>query len=388
MWGTDPFQIPIPNCTQFSGLYRTKHLTKIKSRVYFKTGNTGNLRKMKRIRNKDIAEIVGVSRAAVTQVLNGSRPGCVSPEKRDSILRIAKENNYYPDFAAQVLGSGRTRTIGMPMPWMQTLATSFSCGRLLNHVTTLLEKRGYMLTLLPVANDSSSKIHQDIDALLCSRRVDGLIINQPFLNPEAEQTIRRNRIPAVSFGFSSDSRHSSPGIPNVMFDCRAALDELITRFSQYGKTAMIALLKSSNTRVSIFKSRPELTLFGLEQDPYFLYNTAAAAMVFIRAHWQELKNYPCWILQNDSFAYAAVCVIREMGLVPGKDILLAGFDDVEENFEAPFFTTVHDPFDEMADECIRLLFDQLISKKFSEERVTVRSRVVYRGSSLPVNPAN
>lgn len=344
---------------------------------------------MKRIRNKDIAEIVGVSRAAVTQVLNGSRPGCVSVERRDAILRIAREHNYHPDFAAQVLGSGRTRTIGMPMPWMQTLATSFSYGRLLNHVTARLEKRGYMLTLLPVANDSPSKIYQSIDDLLCSRRVDGLIINRPFLDPEAERTIRQNQIPAVFFAFSSDPHDSiSPGIPGVMFDCRAALDELIARFSQYGKTALIALLKSSNTRVSIFKSHPELTLFGLEHDPYFLYNTAAAAMVFIRAHWQELKNYPCWILQNDSFAYAALCVIREMGLVPGRDILLAGFDDVEENFEVPFFTTVHDPFDEMADECIRLLFDQLISKKFSEERVTVRSRVVYRGSSLPVNPAN
>ena len=42
------------------------------------------------IRCKDIAEMVGVSRQAVTAVLNNSRPNCVSPEKREENKGEAK----------------------------------------------------------------------------------------------------------------------------------------------------------------------------------------------------------------------------------------------------------------------------------------------------------
>ena len=365
-------------------------LTNAKSSVsyYQRQGNTGNPKEenMSRIRNKDIAEIVGVSRAAVTQVLNGSRPGCVSEAKRKAILKIAEEHNYHPDFAAQVLGSGKTRTIGMPLPWMQTLSSSFSYGRLLNYLTAKLEQKGYMLTLLPVANESSEKIHQGIDVLLRSRRVDGIVVNLHFLNQELGKTIQENKIPVVSFSFSSDQKKVYPEISNVGFDCQFALQELISRFTAFGKTAVIALEGTDNTRMSILHSYPELTFFELKKTPYFLNNTAAAAMVFIHQKWQELKNYPCWILQNDNFAYAADCVIREMGLIPGRDILFAGFDNMEENFANPFYTTVRDPFDEMADACIRLLWEQLGSGKNQAEHIKIPSRVIYRASSQPANP--
>ena len=341
---------------------------------------------MQRLRNKDIADMVGVSRAAVTQVLNGSRPGCVSAEKREAILRIAREHNYHPDFAAQVLGSGKTKTIGMPLPWMQTLSSSLSYGRLLNYLTAKLEQTGYMLTLLPVTNETREKIFQGVDILLRSRRVDGLVVNSNFLNHEITQTIQKNRIPVISFSFSSDPREAYPEISDVFFDCRPALKELIERFTTYGKTAVIALEGTNNTRAAFLRRTPELTFFELKKTPYFLNNTAAEAMVFIRHKWQKLKNYPCWILQNDNFAYAADCVIREMGLIPGRDILFAGFDDMEENFTNPFFTTVRDPFDEMADACIRLLREQLDSGKNQAEHIKIPSRIIYRASSQPANP--
>ena len=342
---------------------------------------------MSRIRNKDIAELVGVSRAAVTQVLNGSRPGCVSAEKRKAILRIASEHNSRPDFAAQVLGSGKTRTIGMPLPWMETLSSSLSYGRLLKHLTDQLEKKGYMLTLLPLANDSAEKIRESTDDLLRSRRVDGLIVNLPFLKVSPESRQETDRTPVVSISFSSDSAAPFPEISHVGFDCTQALEELIGRFSTFGKTAVIAAPNPKNARTKILRAHSELFFASLPASPYFLHNTAAEAMVFVRKNWQELKKFPCWILQNDNFLYGAACVIREMGLIPGKDILLAGFDDAEENFEKPFFTTVRDPFEQMAQTCIRLLFDKIEQKERKKtEHVMLSSTVIYRDSSLPANP--
>jgi DNA-binding LacI/PurR family transcriptional regulator len=343
---------------------------------------------MGRIRNKDIAEMVGVSRTAVTQVLNGSRLNCVSPEKRKEILRIAKENNYHPDFAAQVLGSGKTRTIGMPMPWMQNLTKTPSLSRFLSQLVPLLEKHGYLLSLLPVTNESSEAIYQNINMFLSSRRVDGLITNAQFLGPEAEKIIQTARIPVVTFALSSDQKQSFENIPGVGFDCDELLIDLSRRFASYGRTAMLyAPSHASDHRLSVFKSCPGLTFFELKRDYFFPIANAAAAMVFIRERWQELKEFPCWILQNDRFAYAAACVIREMELVPGKDILLAGFDNVEENSAEPFFTTVRDPFDQMAQACVDLLLKQLNSGTLSGKFIKIPSQIIYRASSAPVNPA-
>ena len=342
---------------------------------------------MTRIRNKDIADMVGVSRAAVTQVLNGSRPGCVSAEKRKAILRIAREHNYHPDFAAQVLGSGKTRTIGLPMPWMDNLTQTPSLSRLLGHLIPQLEKCGFMLSLLPAANDSAEKIYQSINFMLSSRRVDGLIINTPFLGPEAGKIIQSTQTPVVTFALSSDNCQQCPGISSVSFDCRSALEELSSRFSAFGKTVMLySPTKGSDSRIAIFKSCKELSFFEIKRDYFFPFANAAAAMVFIRQNWQKLKQFPCWLLQNDRFAYAAACVIREMGLVPGKDILLAGFDNMEEKSDTPFFTTVRDPFDKMAEACVQLLFKQLDSGVISDEAVKLPSQIIYRASSGPVNP--
>ena len=342
---------------------------------------------MQRIRNKDIADMVGVSRAAVTQVLNGSRPGCVSAEKREAILRIAREHNYHPDFAAQVLGSGKTRTIGIPVPWIENLMRSPSWSRLLDTLIPQLEKRGFMLSFLPAANNSAEAIYQSINVMLSSRRVDGLIINTPFLGPEAGEIIRATKTPVVTFALSSDHCQKYEGISSVVFDCTAALNELSNRFSSFGKTAMIySPTDYSDNRISIFKSHKALTFFEIDRDYYFPYANAAATMVFIRKRWQELKNFRCWLLQNDRFAYAAACVIREMGLIPGKDILLAGFDNIEDNSDSPFFTTVSTPFDKMAESCVQLLFKQLDSGKISDESVKLPARIIYRASSEPVNP--
>ena len=68
------------------------------------------------IRCKDIAEMVGVSRQAVTAVLNNSRPNCVSPEKRSEILKIAAQYNYHPNHAALALKTGKSNLIGIVMP--------------------------------------------------------------------------------------------------------------------------------------------------------------------------------------------------------------------------------------------------------------------------------
>ena len=343
---------------------------------------------MGRIRNKDIAEMVGVSRTAVTQVLNGSRPGCVSAEKRKAIFRIAREYNYLPDFAAQVLGSGKTRTIGMPMPWMQNLGSSPNISELLAHLTLNLKQSGYMLTLQPVENDDPQTICREIEQLIRSGRVDAIFCNACFIAPEVVAALKSTRIPAVTYALSSDDVQLCDDISGVCFDWKPALSTLVERCQNYAPTAAVFSKppSGSQNRISFLQNVPGVVSIDIKRDFFFPLDNAASTMVHVLENWEYFSRFRCWIMQNDRMANGAANVIRQKKLTPGKDILIAGFDNLEEKRKDAFFTTVDDPIAGMAQSCATLLMEQLCGGVREVKHIELPSKLIYRASTAPINP--
>ncbi|MBO4647224.1 MAG: LacI family DNA-binding transcriptional regulator [Lentisphaeria bacterium] len=96
------------------------------------------------ITTKQIAEMVGVSRQAVSAVLNGN-PGKVSEEKRRKIFHIAQNLQWRPDPAGlRLAGRAPARFIGIDTgffpPHKQSLTEA---------LTMLLAERGYQVRLTP-----------------------------------------------------------------------------------------------------------------------------------------------------------------------------------------------------------------------------------------------
>ena len=96
------------------------------------------------ITTKQIAEMVGVSRQAVSAVLNGN-PGKVSEEKRRKIFHIAKNLQWRPNpTGLRLAGRAPERFIGIDTgffpPQRQSLAEA---------LTMLLAERGYQVRLTP-----------------------------------------------------------------------------------------------------------------------------------------------------------------------------------------------------------------------------------------------
>ena len=163
------------------------------------------------IRGKDIAAMVGVSRQAVTAVLNNSRPNCVSPEKRAEILKIAAEYNYHPNHAAKALKTGKSNLIGVVMPQWQNPYIAGLCMAL----QRALAARNY--TPFFTIDNNYNPVPGNLEQLL-SLQVAGLITVASSLLPDNMD------IPVVSY-FGDDPRFDSL-CPNVEEKFRILLEYL------------------------------------------------------------------------------------------------------------------------------------------------------------------
>lgn len=118
---------------------------------------------------KDIAKQANVSISAVSLVLN-DKPCRISPEKKELIKQIAKENNYIPNINARSLITKETKTFGLIIPDIENIFFS----RLTKSVESYCRQSGYTLIIV----NSNDEYEQDLYLidLLLARGIDGLFI--------------------------------------------------------------------------------------------------------------------------------------------------------------------------------------------------------------------
>ncbi len=69
-----------------------------------------------RVRLKDIAEDLNLSKMTISKVLRGQTD--ISDATRARVLQRVKELNYIPNISASSLRTGQTRTMGLILPAM------------------------------------------------------------------------------------------------------------------------------------------------------------------------------------------------------------------------------------------------------------------------------
>ena len=137
---------------------------------YIARATNGAKRRMQRAKQvtaKDIALAVGVSRQAVSAVLSGSNPNCVSVAVREKITAEAAKLGYRPNTAALRLAGHKTRQIGLLLG---------GYGFALGYPTMLageIRKLGYRPVLM-IANTVEEA--DDAAAELHSGAYDGIFI--------------------------------------------------------------------------------------------------------------------------------------------------------------------------------------------------------------------
>ncbi|MGN7189098.1 LacI family DNA-binding transcriptional regulator [Microbacterium enclense] len=139
----------------------------------------------------DVARAAGVSTATVSRALSGR--GAVSTATRDRVLSAAGRLGYVVSAAASSLATGRTRAVGVVVPFLDRWFFS----TVLAGISDALVRRGYDITLYSVSADAAER-RRVFDDHLRRRRIDAVITIALELDAEESVSLRGLGVPIVA----------------------------------------------------------------------------------------------------------------------------------------------------------------------------------------------
>lgn len=317
------------------------------------------------IRGKDIAEMVGVSRQAVTAVLNGSRPNCVSREKREAILKIAAEHNYHPDHAAVALKTGRSNLIGVVMPPLENIYISELCMAIYHSI--IKHKYVPLFTFFDLRNPSPEYSEQ-----LLAQHVTGMISVQTSYLPDSIN------IPVVSY-YYDDQRFDSV-CPDLECDITQIVDHLMA--TGHSKIGYLGFTKD--------RRFPLLTAIlaqrGIEFPERFcaiIKNNDIGGAFDLLLEQNSGKDLPTVLLaHNDTMAMSLVRRINERGYKIPDDFSIIGHDNIAacQNMIPALTSVSFGTPEEIAEKLVKQLLHRLKHPKAPRAKAVLEPKLVIRES--------
>lgn len=328
---------------------------------------------------KMVADLVGLSSAAVSRVLNGSPAARSIPQAtQDRILAAAQQLNYRPNLLARSLRRGRSHTVGVLVPEVsEGYATLVLSG-----LEQGLMQAGYFYFL--ISHHHRPELIEQSQAMLVERAVDGIVaIDTPLQ--------RHPPLPTVTV--SCPDRHE--WITNIMLNHRRAAELAIDHLVELGHR-QIAVIKgqsfSSDTEARWQAIQHAAARAGLAIKPDLVAQLDGDSPshepgYFATQQLLEARlNFTALFAFNDVSAIGAVRALRERGIRVPEDVSVVGFDDVQSAaFQNPALTTVRQPLRTMGTLAAETILAQIASPEEHppSRELVVDPELIVRDSTCP-----
>lgn len=308
----------------------------------------------------DVAKRAGVSRSAVSLVLNGRASGNVTAERQERVLRAAAELDYTPNSVALSLRNQQTSTIGIIT---DDIVTSPFAGRLISGASRTALARGYMVLVVDTEHDTSRDsaaaqqlVHRQVDAIMYAT---GSL--REVTTPPAMLTL-----PAILANCTDAASGLRSVIPAEVDGGRAAA-QLLIDLGHRRITLLTGTLSSpaAPQREQGYREAMEMAGLGPEQQHVHLtgwdidegYRAASAVL--------GGGDRPTAIIcSNDRVATGVLLYAAAAGLRVPQDLSVIGYDD-QQHLAAnlvPALTTVALPHAEIGATAISMLLDEVEGK--------------------------
>ncbi|MFK4761759.1 LacI family DNA-binding transcriptional regulator [Microbacterium sp. ZW T5_45] len=353
----------------------------------------------------DVADRAGVSIATVSRVLR--LPDAVRPATRERVLAAVSELGYVPSGSARGLAERRTGVLGLYFPGFDAAEEAPELDVLAEDAATVgftvdreadaehasgmlfldevlrgaeLEawKRGFVLMIGVGRDDPTRETVRDI-----AGRVDGLMVLAQSV-PDDVLARLAQRIPVVVLsGPPRGDRYDHVTVSNA--EAMAEVTRLVLAEADRGRIAFLA--------------GPEDSPDGAERWDGFAAAVSAAGMsidevVVVRGDFTResgrravaelLEGGPlsALIAANDQMALGAIEAFRAQGVRVPEDVLVSGFDGIEEAATArPALTTVRQPMTDLGRAAVQLLARRLQDPGAEPMSVRLPLRILVREST-------
>lgn len=286
---------------------------------------------------KDVAELAGVSRSAVSRTYTAG--ASVSAKMREKVIRAASNLGYSPNALASSLTTGRTKMIGLVSnnfhnPIFLEVFDLFTRG---------LQERGLRPLLVNLTDETKPQASVQ---MLRQYSVDGVIVASSTLPPGFARAFRDAGVPVVhSFG-----RHSAdPAVDILGIDNIAA-----------GRMAARTMIERGYTEIA-FLGGPSSATSTLDREKGFVTEVAAnkgvscttsfANAYSFEAGRSEMQRLLCgqaaqaYFCGDDVLSIGALSALQSAGLRVPEDVGIIGLNDMEMAGWANInLTTINNPF--------------------------------------------
>lgn len=338
----------------------------------------------------EISKKTGFSTATISRALDLRYCTKVKESTRKKILALCDQYQYRPKFSAQALASGKTYTIGLISPDVEAMMISPNYSLFISFLTHELKKLNYSLSILPIGDDLAT-INQEILHTFYSSRVDGFMLMASIVNVLTLNELVRHKFPVVTFLMPSEELINDPPVNHVYFDNSTAYRDLLRHLKKQGHSRIAFIgMESHNNNIRhqqclkcAYKEGMNIT----ENDIFlFAKATPRPELVFftyqeILKQWKRVKNYTAWIMNNDQMAQGACAALKSLGFEPGRNVAVAGYDNIEENRLYGdgnlFLTTINPPLEKLAVSCVQLLLNQIANPQTAPPTNRIACRINY-----------
>jgi DNA-binding LacI/PurR family transcriptional regulator len=328
-----------------------------------------------RITSAQVAARAGVSQSAVSRVFT---PGAsASARTTEKVRRAAAELGYRPNVLARAMVSGKSRIIGLVLAYLENQFYSLALERLSN----TLQARGYHILIFTAPNSIG-----DADAVvqeLMDYQVDGIITASVAISSTLADSARDAGIPVVLFNRRQDDSGLSSVTSTNYEGGRKAADFLLA--GGHRRIAHIAGWQGSSTgrdRQAGFLSvlqEAGVAPFAMVDGMY----NRAVAMECARQLIGGRDRPDAIFVGNDHMAFAVMDVVRQAGLMPGRDVSVVGYDDVPlAGWAAYDLTTIRQPVNRMVDAAVDTILAQVEIPGALPRQIEIESRLILRSSAL------
>ncbi len=332
----------------------------------------------------DVAKRAGVSQTTVSYVLNGRKDVVIPESTRKRIWQAAQELGYRPNSLARGLVRGKTQTIGVLMPRMDS---SFH-ALILDGIQEVCTARDYRVLL------ADSRHNADLEAkqveMLLEHRVDGIISIAVAGEASGDwvRLLKREGVPLVIVDEHTFEGEADCVISDDVLGARLAVEHLI----QLGHQRIVHL--SAGTEMSAARDRRTGYLLALQaagiepREDWIRGGSFFMPVERIRQAVEELLDLPepptALFAANDDLAAEATHVARQRGIAIPAQLAVVGYGNTEVGRHLQL-TTVHQDPRLMGQIAARRLLRRLQETDLPAKCIVLPTRLIVRescGSSL------